>query len=255
MEPERRSRHRTDSSNRSPEHGMRVSRDVADNATRDLPPSPIKRSVLNTDGSLQSPSSVSNHSSTSGAHYTASAINNMEPHQQRQPAPHASMEAYPMPRQPSQSPYAMSPYASSPGAMSSYSYPSPGHIPGTPSTMYYQRPLPATFPPPNLPNGPPIASDSHNASPIDQTNPWQHHHYISPSSSAAFAGQSQDRYICQTCNKAFSRPSSLRIHSHSHTGEKPFKCPHSGCGKAFSVRSNMKRHERGCHGGGSPSSS
>jgi len=77
-------------------------------------------------------------------------------------------------------------------------------------------------------------------------NPWTHHHHQSPASQAAFP-QSQDRYICQTCNKAFSRPSSLRIHSHSHTGEKPFKCPHHGCGKAFSVRSNMKRHERGCH--------
>jgi uncharacterized Zn-finger protein len=82
--------------------------------------------------------------------------------------------------------------------------------------------------------------------PSSGANPWQHHHYISPSSAASFP-QSQDRYICQTCNKAFSRPSSLRIHSHSHTGEKPFKCPHQGCGKAFSVRSNMKRHERGCH--------
>ena len=82
--------------------------------------------------------------------------------------------------------------------------------------------------------------------PASGPSPWQHHHYISPSSAASFP-QSQDRYICQTCNKAFSRPSSLRIHSHSHTGEKPFKCPHSGCGKAFSVRSNMKRHERGCH--------
>ncbi|KAF2036290.1 hypothetical protein EK21DRAFT_49722, partial [Setomelanomma holmii] len=78
------------------------------------------------------------------------------------------------------------------------------------------------------------------------SNPWQHHHYISTSSQSAFP-QSQDRYICSTCNKAFSRPSSLRIHSHSHTGEKPYKCPQPGCGKAFSVRSNMKRHERGCH--------
>ncbi|KAI1472529.1 uncharacterized protein F4812DRAFT_16235 [Daldinia caldariorum] len=108
------------------------------------------------------------------------------------------------------------------------------------SGLYYQRPLPQAFPP--LPVTVSLA-------PTQGANPWQHHHYISPSSAASFP-QSQDRYICQTCNKAFSRPSSLRIHSHSHTGEKPFKCPHAGCGKAFSVRSNMKRHERGCHDNG-----
>lgn len=111
------------------------------------------------------------------------------------------------------------------------------------SGLYYQRPLPQAFPP--LPVAVTLA-------PAAGANPWQHHHYISPSSAASFP-QSQDRYICQTCNKAFSRPSSLRIHSHSHTGEKPFKCPHAGCGKAFSVRSNMKRHERGCHDNGNPS--
>ncbi|KAK2797291.1 hypothetical protein FQN49_008993, partial [Arthroderma sp. PD_2] len=77
---------------------------------------------------------------------------------------------------------------------------------------------------------------------------WQHHHYFPPSNTAAYP-LNHDRYICRTCNKAFSRPSSLRIHSHSHTGEKPFRCPRPGCGKAFSVRSNMKRHERGCHSG------
>ncbi|KAJ6174093.1 hypothetical protein N7485_006905 [Penicillium canescens] len=70
-----------------------------------------------------------------------------------------------------------------------------------------------------------------------------------PPPTAAPFQQNHDRYICRTCHKAFSRPSSLRIHSHSHTGEKPFRCTHAGCGKAFSVRSNMKRHERGCHSG------
>ncbi|KAI1809741.1 hypothetical protein GGS20DRAFT_260068 [Poronia punctata] len=122
--------------------------------------------------------------------------------------------------------------------------PMPAYYPSTLPTaqsqmpgIYYQRPLPQTFP--SLPVAVSLA-------PSSGANPWQHHHYISPSSAASFP-QSQDRYICQTCNKAFSRPSSLRIHSHSHTGEKPFKCPHAGCGKAFSVRSNMKRHERGCH--------
>ncbi|KAI1343371.1 hypothetical protein F5Y15DRAFT_369836 [Xylariaceae sp. FL0016] len=113
------------------------------------------------------------------------------------------------------------------------------------SGLYFQRPLPQAFPPL------PVAV---SLTPSSGANPWQHHHYISPSSAASFP-QSQDRYICQTCNKAFSRPSSLRIHSHSHTGEKPFKCPHAGCGKAFSVRSNMKRHERGCHNFDSSSSS
>jgi hypothetical protein len=104
------------------------------------------------------------------------------------------------------------------------------------SGLFFQRPLPQTFP------SMPVSLGLGQPGP----NPWQHHHYISPSTAASFP-QSQDRYICQTCNKAFSRPSSLRIHSHSHTGEKPFRCAHPGCGKAFSVRSNMKRHERGCH--------
>lgn len=103
--------------------------------------------------------------------------------------------------------------------------------------MSHQRALPQSFPPVNVPAPVGVAPNGAIS--------WQHHHYLQPSS--GLYPQSQDRYICQTCNKAFSRPSSLRIHSHSHTGEKPFKCSQAGCGKAFSVRSNMKRHERGCH--------
>jgi uncharacterized Zn-finger protein len=135
--------------------------------------------------------------------------------------------------------YAPGPAYMSQPAMTSY-YP-PMQSAAPPQTqmsgLYYQRPLPQSFPPP--------MSMSMTLAPT-AGNPWQHHHYIAPSASASFP-QSQDRYICPTCSKAFSRPSSLRIHSHSHTGEKPFKCPFPGCGKAFSVRSNMKRHERGCH--------
>ncbi|KAL2117899.1 hypothetical protein VTJ04DRAFT_7559 [Mycothermus thermophilus] len=135
----------------------------------------------------------------------------------------------------------------SPPSMSSYYPPMQTAASATQpqmSNLYYQRPLPQVFPPPMpLSVGiPPTAG-----------NPWQHHHYIAPSASTSFP-QSQDRYICKTCHKAFSRPSSLRIHTHSHTGEKPFKCPFPGCGKAFSVRSNMKRHERGCHNYDSSSS-
>ncbi|KAJ6151247.1 C2H2 finger domain transcription factor mtfA [Penicillium chermesinum] len=117
-------------------------------------------------------------------------------------------------------PRAAGPYASPAPSVSSYS-----------ST---EAPAPIRLNPPPL------------ISPV--TPAWQHHHYFPPSTAAPYQ-QNHDRYICRTCHKAFSRPSSLRIHSHSHTGEKPFRCTHAGCGKAFSVRSNMKRHERGCHSG------
>ncbi|GAA5854310.1 hypothetical protein JCM8547_001776 [Rhodosporidiobolus lusitaniae] len=55
------------------------------------------------------------------------------------------------------------------------------------------------------------------------------------------------RYICPHCAKRFARPSSLRIHMHSHTGEKPFTCPL--CERAFSVQSNLRRHLK-IHKGG-----
>ncbi|KAL8671144.1 MAG: hypothetical protein Q9168_004343 [Polycauliona sp. 1 TL-2023] len=229
-----------------------------------LPPTPPLRPNLHFDHSQQSPSATSSRSSAAppGPYYGSGQNNNaIDPQLNRElaaPVPQHSMPPA------AESPYGNSPYPPSPTNATNYSFPHSAQTGSAPQQVYYQRPLPTNFPPPPapvpVPMNPALSNDHHQhqhqqqQSPIDQANPWQHqhHHYISPSSSAAFSGQPQDRYVCQTCNKAFSRPSSLRIHSHSHTGEKPFKCPHPGCGKAFSVRSNMKRHERGCHGGSSP---
>ncbi|KAF2689570.1 hypothetical protein K458DRAFT_358434 [Lentithecium fluviatile CBS 122367] len=215
---------------------------VVNNQRMTLPPTPPMHPDHANDGN-QSPSAASSHSA-SGPYYLGGALNNVEPHQQRQNIPNvAAVKRDQLPPQASMSPYnaptyAQSPYASSPGAASATSFYSPESHAYSPMGMYAQRPLPSNFQP-QMPL--PVPAPNPNGQ-----NPWQHHHYISASSQSAFP-QSQDRYICSTCNKAFSRPSSLRIHSHSHTGEKPYKCPQPGCGKAFSVRSNMKRHERGCH--------
>ncbi|KAJ7024893.1 hypothetical protein C8F04DRAFT_968392, partial [Mycena alexandri] len=59
-------------------------------------------------------------------------------------------------------------------------------------------------------------------------------------------GTSEDsrKHLCPTCGKRFQRPSSLRIHANTHTGATPYSCPHPGCGRAFNVASNMRRHFR-----------
>ncbi|TPX55146.1 hypothetical protein PhCBS80983_g05558 [Powellomyces hirtus] len=56
------------------------------------------------------------------------------------------------------------------------------------------------------------------------------------------APQILKRYVCPNCPKRFTRPSSLKTHLNSHTGDKPYSCT---CGRRFSVLSNLRRHERG----------
>ncbi|KAI7905784.1 uncharacterized protein BX663DRAFT_500898 [Cokeromyces recurvatus] len=50
------------------------------------------------------------------------------------------------------------------------------------------------------------------------------------------------KYNCPYCQKGFSRPSSLKTHIFSHTGEKPYTCSYPSCNRSFSVQSNMRRH-------------
>ncbi|AMD22608.1 HHL162Cp [Eremothecium sinecaudum] len=47
---------------------------------------------------------------------------------------------------------------------------------------------------------------------------------------------------CPLCGRQCTRPSTLKTHMLIHTGELPFQCSWTGCGKRFNVRSNMKRH-------------
>ncbi|KAJ0424917.1 hypothetical protein BJY00DRAFT_226092 [Aspergillus carlsbadensis] len=67
--------------------------------------------------------------------------------------------------------------------------------------------------------------------------------------SSKMPSNTQKKHKCKVCDKRFTRPSSLQTHMYSHTGEKPFACDVEGCGRHFSVVSNLRRHKK-VHKGG-----
>ncbi|ROT37264.1 C2H2 finger domain-containing protein FlbC [Sodiomyces alkalinus F11] len=62
--------------------------------------------------------------------------------------------------------------------------------------------------------------------------------------SSKISSSTQKKHKCKVCDKRFTRPSSLQTHMYSHTGEKPFACEVEGCGRHFSVVSNLRRHKK-----------
>ncbi|CAE7198862.1 unnamed protein product [Rhizoctonia solani] len=71
-----------------------------------------------------------------------------------------------------------------------------------------------------------------------RTYPVQQQH----AATAGGATSGSRRHVCAECGQTFDRPSSLQTHMNTHTGEQPFQCPYEGCGRRFSVKSNMRRH-------------
>ncbi|KAF9507317.1 hypothetical protein BS47DRAFT_1488917 [Hydnum rufescens UP504] len=57
----------------------------------------------------------------------------------------------------------------------------------------------------------------------------------------------QKKFPCACCDALFERPSSLRQHMLTHTGEKPHPC--QKCSRRFSVISNLRRHVKSCQEG------
>ncbi|KAK7005677.1 hypothetical protein R3P38DRAFT_1713631 [Favolaschia claudopus] len=105
---------------------------------------------------------------------------------------------------------------------------------------YYARPGDTL--PPTISTGfygPRVGED--DRTPVARFQPSGMLGFASPDASTSGA---QSKYECTYCGKGFTRPSSLKIHLNSHTGEKPFVCPVDGCGRSFSVLSNMRRHAR-----------
>ncbi|XP_033218960.1 zinc finger protein GLI3-like isoform X2 [Belonocnema kinseyi] len=58
------------------------------------------------------------------------------------------------------------------------------------------------------------------------------------------SGEKPNKCPFTGCTKAFSRLENLKIHQRSHTGERPYACQHRGCSKAFSNSSDRAKHQR-----------
>jgi hypothetical protein len=142
------------------------------------------------------------------------------------------------------------PHYNTPGSPSNYTI-----YQATPKSPYQGHQGPA-IPSVSLPIVAPSArAQQHDASMSEVSPhplPMQHPLRITTAMSSAGAADPHDTYLdpmgakyeCHYCKKGFSRPSSLKIHLNSHTGEKPFVCPVESCGRSFSVLSNMRRHAR-----------
>ncbi|KAM6900396.1 zinc finger protein PLAG1 [Xenentodon cancila] len=55
-------------------------------------------------------------------------------------------------------------------------------------------------------------------------------------------GKPKKNFPCQECQKAFNSVEKLKVHSYTHTGERPYRCSHPDCTKAFVSKYKLLRH-------------
>ncbi|XP_048866900.1 zinc finger protein PLAG1 isoform X1 [Brienomyrus brachyistius] len=55
-------------------------------------------------------------------------------------------------------------------------------------------------------------------------------------------GKPRKNFPCHLCEKAFNSVEKLKVHSYSHTGERPYRCSHPDCSKAFVSKYKLLRH-------------
>lgn len=97
-------------------------------------------------------------------------------------------------------------------------------------------------PPPPHPAPHPAAASPHYHS---QYSPSQVPYALMDNSSQ-YPASPQRPFSCDLCALSFNRQHDLKRHRDTHTGEKPFLC-NGGCGKTFTRKDALKRHQVSLH--------
>uniref|UniRef100_A0A3B3CUE9 C2H2-type domain-containing protein n=1 Tax=Oryzias melastigma TaxID=30732 RepID=A0A3B3CUE9_ORYME len=90
----------------------------------------------------------------------------------------------------------------------------------------------------------PLGNASHRKSPEVQQQSSQlgMDQHLEATSRAEQKAQKPGKYVCDYCGRACAKPSVLKKHIRSHTGERPYPCV--PCGFSFKTKSNLYKHRK-----------
>lgn len=127
----------------------------------------------------------------------------------------------------------------------SYAYPQYDFPPSPPSSYYDYNYL---LPPAKMYHSHPSVSTYAASAPIAHKSSSASSTSSGSSASSSGPGPVR-RFQCPQCNRAFARHFNMKQHMETHNPMrvKPFLCEHSSCGKRFSRKHDLLRHQTSIH--------